>query len=121
MKQDIFKILIFLIAISLSFRLLYFLGSGNPSYLVSGSVGIILLVSIFGPKYFFFDKLLPILIGAILFLGLILSYIYIFDPIYASDEFYRAIWVLPLGIIFLANLYYLHKDSESSDLESDKS
>lgn len=121
MKNDISNYIIFIIAIPFLFRLLHVLGSENPSYLVTGSIGIILLMSIFSPKYFN-KQFLHILICYILFSGLILSYTYLFEPMYvSSDEYYYAIWALLFNIVLFAYFYLRRNNPKSLDLKRDDS
>lgn len=123
MKNNILNFLFVLIAITFLLKLPQFLSSGNPSYLVTGSIGIILLISIFSPKYFNFDELFShILIGAILFSGLILSYTYLFESTYVSSaEFFYAIAAFLMYILFFVYYYMRGKDRESPESEHDNS
>ncbi len=105
-----FRDITFLIAILFLLQLApFFLGSGNPSYLVIGSVGIFLLISI--PKYMN-KRVLYILIVFILFSGLILSYTYIFKPIFVQTYEYNFAIVIFIINVILFIVAYKNRDSE---------
>lgn len=88
----------------------FFLGSGNPSYLVIGSVGIFLLISF--PKYMN-KRVLYILIVFILFSGLILSYTYLFKPIFVQTNEYNFAIAIYITNIILFIVAYKNRDRES--------
>lgn len=112
MKQDIWNYIWFFAAIPLLLRFLDFSSSGNPSYLIIGSWGILLVVLIFR-NYKLFNKIFPlILIGLILFSLLILSYTYLFQPIYVSSFGYYYAIVGFLGYVSIFVYYYLNQNSK---------
>lgn len=107
MKHDIWTYIYLLVAIPFVSRLFGFTSSGNPSYLVTGSMGILVILLIFR-NYKIFNTILPMaLMSLVIFSGLILSYIYILEPIYvSSNEFIYAIGTLLLYVIFFLLTIY---------------
>ena len=105
-KLNIWNFVYFIVSITLFSRFFDFLSSGNPSYLVVGSTGILMILLIFSKSKHFIKLYMLTLIGLILLSVLIITYTYLFKPIYASSyAFYYAIGAILLYIICLALVY----------------
>ncbi|KAF5079908.1 hypothetical protein [Methanobacterium aggregans] len=118
MKINIWTFIYFLAALPFLGRFFGFLTSGNPSYLITGSTGLILILLIFREYQYFYKILFLLLIGLILFSGLTITYIYLFEPIYATKEYYYAIGTLLLYMVFFAYGYWRRGDITFPDNKS---
>lgn len=120
MKHYIWNYIYFLVAIPFLTRFLDFSSSGNPSYLITGSMGIIMILLIFS-SYKYLKKIFPlILMGLIIFSGLILVYTYLFRPIYtSSNEYYYAIGTFLIYMVYFAYGHIRRWDLDALDTKHD--
>lgn len=111
MKHDLWNYIYFLVAIPFLIRFFDFSSSGNPSYLVTGSMGIVMILLIFR-EYKRFNKIFfLVLMGLIVISGLILIYTYLFNHIYIfSNEYYYAIGTFIIYTIFFVWSYRRRED-----------
>ncbi len=108
MKTNIWTFIYFVVAIPFLTRFFGFSSSGNPSYLITGSMGILMLVLIFSSYKNFYILLFITLGGLILVSGSLLTYIFLIKPNYISNEYYYAIGTLII-YVFALTYSYLHR------------
>lgn len=117
--NNLWNFIYFLVAIPFLARFFGFSSSGNPLYLVTGSMGIILLLLILRGRKYFNKILFLVLIALIIVSGIIIGYVYLFKPIYTpSSEYYYAIGTLIIYIISLIYAYSHKKDLNKNGQES---
>lgn len=107
MKHNVWNYIYFLVALPFLVRFFDFSSSGNPSYLVTGSMGIVMILLIFR-EYKRFNKIFFLtLIGLIVISGLIFICTYLFKYIYIfSNEYYYAIGTFSIYTIFFVWSYH---------------
>jgi hypothetical protein len=107
--QKVIGIMLIIFCLS---RFLSLSRSGNPSYLIWGSLGIFILTLTFLPKNKYSVQIvLAITMGLIIFSGLILIYTYLFIPIYVSYfEYYLEIGIFIIYTFFFIFVYINKED-----------